>query len=422
MALLNQFISVNRKKYAVGLFWQPVAAGFAARNYARTLSHNIDRKLNLYTEYRAMVGLASRKNGARCGMPVAAAAVMDNFSEYTSFLAVFHVDAVYYLVAARNGILLADRIFDSEDAARSEYVKMSEIPDWGAFFAPASWGMPRAAERNLADILTGHNNTVLHSISRFGAGMVSLVLVGVFVLLFALVFRDSIVQTLSPRPNASELAPELVAEYQRQLEENNKKLDAEFEIEKKLPPEPIVMPYELLPDVAARASQCYQAIGFVMQPIAGWNQVYATCGETHVVAEFQRSFGTIGEFYNVATNLMPGAFVTEVNENTIRVRATLPSLELFTSQDERDPDTVVRDITTAFQGIDTDVSAQVVVDTLTNGVETASVNVVEIGAESKLVPMQFMEIFDEFGGVYMVQASWDVRSRFWSYEVIVYAK
>ena len=247
-------------------------------------------------------------------------------------------------------------------------------------------------------------------------------LVGVFVLLFALVFRDSIVQTLTPRPKASELDPELVAEYKRQLEENSKKLDAEFEIEKKLPPEPIVMPYELLPDVAARASQCYQAIGFVMQPIAGWNQVYATCGETHVVAEFRRSFGTIGEFYNIATGLMPGAFVTEVDENTIRVRATLPSLELFTSQDERDPDTVVRDITTAFQGIDTDVSTQVVVDTLTNGVETASVNVVEIGAESKLVPMQFMEIFDEFGGVYMVQASWDVRSRFWSYEVIVYAK
>ena len=33
-----------------------------------------------------------------------------------------------------------------------------------------------------------------------------------------------------------------------------------------------------------------------------------------------------------------------------------------------------------------------------------------------------MKIFDEFGGVYMMQASWDVRSRSWNYEVIVYAK
>ena len=159
-----------------------------------------------------------------------------------------------------------------------------------------------------------------------------------------------------------------------------------------------------------------------MQPIAGWNQVYATCGETHVVAEFVRSFGTVGEFYTAASGLMPGAFVTEVDADTIRVRATLPALDAFASQDERDPDTVVRDITTAFQGINTNVDTQIVVDTLTNGVETAYVNVVEIGAESKLVPMQFMKIFDEFGGVYLMQASWDVRSRSWNYEVIVYAK
>ena len=420
--MASQTISVNRKKYAVGLFWQPVSAGFSARNYARSLSRNVDKKLNLYAEYREMIGLASRKNGARLGMRVAAAAVMDSFSEYTSFLAVFAVEKKFYLVAARNGIILEDRVFDSEDAARNEYVKLSEIPDWGAFFAPGAWGMPRAAERNLADLLAVRNNVILRSVSRFGAGMVSAIFVGVFVLGMALIFRDSVVQALSPRPNVTELDPELVAEYKRQIEESNKKLDEQFQIEKELPPEPIVMPYELLPDVMARAELCYQAIGFVMQPIAGWNQVYATCGETHVVAEFVRSFGTIGEFYNVATALMPGAFVTEVDEDTIRVRATLPELAVFSSQDERDPDTVVRDITTAFQGIDTNVETMVVVDTLTNGVDTASVNVVEIGAESKLVPMQFMKIFDEFGGVYMMQASWNVRSRSWNYEVIVYAK
>lgn len=418
----SQIISINRKKYAVGLFWQPVAAGFAARNYARSLSHNIDKKLNLYTQYRAMVGLASRKNGARPGQPVAAAAVMDSFSEYTSFLAVFPVGEKYYLVAARNGIILSDRVFDTAQDARNEYVKLSEIPDWGAFFAPGEWGMPRAAERNLADLLSGHSGASLHSISRMGSGVLSLGLVCLFLLGAVWIFREPVIQAFSPRPQVAKLDPDLVAEYKRQIEENNKKLDAEYEIEKTLPPEPLVMPYELLPDVQARAQLCYQAIGFVMQPIAGWNQVYATCGETHVVAEFQRSFGTIGEFYNIASGVIPGVYVTQVDDDTIRVRATLPALDAYSSQDERDPDTVVRDITTAFQGMDTTADIAVVVDTLTNGVDTASVNVIEIGAESKLVPMQFMKIFDEFGGVYMTQVSWDVRSRLWSYEVIVYAK
>ena len=420
--MANNFISVNRKKYAVGLLWQPIGAGFASRAYARSLSRNIDKKLTLYTEYRGMVGLASRRNGVRSGTVSAAAEVMESFSEYTSFLAVFYTGQNYYLVAARNGIILADSVFDAEADARTEYVKLSEIPDWGAFFAPSSWGMPRAAERNLSDLLSGRSRAVLRPISYLGAGMVSLILLGVFALVLGLIFHDSIRQAFSPRPQVAKLDPELVAEYERQIEESSKKLDQEYQIEKTLPPEPIVMPYELLPNVADRAAQCYQAIGFVMQPIVGWNQVSATCGETHVTAEFQRSFGTIGEFYEIATGLMPASFVEEIDEDTLRVRATLPALDVYSSQDERDPDTVVRDVTTLFQSVDTPVQTQVVIDTLTNGVDIATTPVVEVGATSKLIPTQFMKIFDEFGGVYLMQASWDVRSRSWNYEVVIYAK
>ena len=420
--MASQIISVNRKKYATGLFWQPVASGFSARNYARNLSRNVDKKLTLYTEYRSMVGLSARRNGVRPGVFSAAADIMESFSEYTSFLAVFQTGNLYYLVAARNGIILSDRIFDSEDAARNEYVKLSEIPDWGAFFAPGAWGMPRAAERNLADLLNGASHATMHTISRLGAGVLSAVLFGVFVLLLGVVFRDSIIQTLTPRPRVSQLDPELVAEYKRQIAESNKQLDAEYKIDKTPPPEPIVMPYELLPDVSARAELCYRAIGFLMQPVAGWNQTNVSCGETHVVAEFKRSFGTLGEFYNIATGLMPGALVVELNEDTLRVSAALPALDTHSSLDERDTDTIVRDITTAFQGIDENLETNVVVDTITNGVDTATVNVVEVGAQSKLVPMEFMKIFDEFGGVYLMQASWDVRSRSWNYEVIIYAK
>ena len=43
--MASQTVYVNRKRYAVGLFWQPVSAGFNARNYARSLSRNVDKKL-----------------------------------------------------------------------------------------------------------------------------------------------------------------------------------------------------------------------------------------------------------------------------------------------------------------------------------------------------------------------------------------
>ncbi|MDE6478184.1 MAG: hypothetical protein K2L94_02960, partial [Alphaproteobacteria bacterium] len=183
-----------------------------------------------------------------------------------------------------------------------------------------------------------------------------------------------------------------------------------------------VMPSDNLPDPSARAEFCYQAIGFLMQPVPGWVQKSAECGETHASADVQRTFGTLGGFYEYATDLMPGAFVVEKSESDIVIRAKLPTLPAVASVDERDGDTIVRDVMTAFQGIDTPVDAELVIDTITNGVETANLQVVEVAASSKLVPVQFMQIFEPFGGVYMTRCAWNAATKTWNYEVIIYAK
>lgn len=417
----NQTITINRKKYAVGLFWQPIGAGFVARAYARNLSRTVDRKLKLFVEYRAMVGVSQRCGGVHSGMHAAAAEITDALTEFNSFLGVFQAGDLFYLVAVRNGVILADKLFDNAADARSEYFKLSELPDWNALFAPGAWGMPRAIERNLSDLISGNSRNVLRPISRLSRISVSvLMLVGFGVLLLTF-FREPISQMMTP-PQVAKIDPELAAEYKRQIEEKNKELDAQFNIEKQTPPAPIVLPYDNLPDVSRRAQVCYQAIGFVMQPIPGWNQVSAECGETHASARFTRGFGTLDDFYRVATELMPASFVQEESSDSIYVRATLPKIPTVASVDERDPDTVVRDIQSIFQGISTPVETNVVVDTLTNGVETATLNIIEVAADSKLTPMQFMKIFDEFGGVYMTRCAWDAVRRIWNYEVIIYVK
>lgn len=420
--MVNQVISVNRRKYAVGLFWQPVGAGFVPRVYARSLARSIDKKLNLYVQYRSMVALGSKKMGQRAGMPSAAAEVLESASEYTSFLAVFKTGTKFYLVAVRNGVVLEDALFDSDAAARARYAKLSEIPDWSAFIAPGEWGMPRAIERDLSKMITGGAHATLRPIGRARAVAFSIALTALFCMAVFALFRQPIAQMMSPRPQIAQIDPELAAEYKRRIEETNRALDEQFEIEKQPAPEPLVLPYETLPQASARAALCYQAIGFLMQPVAGWNQVSAKCGETHASTQFRRDFGTLVDFYEIAGGLMPGAFVREMSENTLDVSARLPKLETYTSQDERDPQTVVRDVTSAFQAIGADVETNIVFDTLSNGVETAVVNVVEVGAQSKLTPVQFIKIFDDFGGVYMTACEWDALRRIWNYEVIIYAK
>lgn len=420
--MIYQVITVNRKKYATGLFWQPIASGFVARNYAHSLAHNIDKKLTLYVDYRAMVGLGSRRLGHRRGMHSAAAEIMDSMTEYSSFLGVFQKGNLYYLVAVRNGIVLNDFLFDSEAAARAEYLRLAQIPDWSALFAPSSWSMPRAVERNLSDIITGRAPAALHNIGRVKVLLMSAGIMALFILSTMYLFREPIAQMLAPRPQIAKINPELAAEYKRQIEEKNKELDEEFQIEKTPPPEPLRMPYDYLPDPIERAELCYKAIGFLMQPVQGWEQTAVECNEETADAAFRRGFGTLSGFYEVAGDLMPGALVRENSENSLTVQANLPELKIHSSRDERDATTIVRDVYSLFQSIDGDVEIDVVADSITNGVETASVDVVEVAASSKLMPAQFMEMFADFGGVYMTRCTWEVSRRIWNYEVIIYAK
>ena len=417
----GQVITLNKKKYAVGLFWQPTGAGYVARSYARTLARSVDKKLNLFTEYRGMVGLGARRAGHRSGMDSAAAAVVDALGEFSSFLAVFAVDKKFYLVAVRNGIILEDKLFEREEDARSEYFKLSEIPDWAALFAPAPWGMPRAVERNLSDLTIRAIRAQLRPISRAWGVIASVLLIVAFVVSSIWFFREPL-QQMNAASEISEMDSELVAEYEKQVEEKNKELDAAFEIEKAPAPEPIVLPYEYLPDPMERAQVCYQAMGFLMQPITGWNQTSVECGESYATVRFVRDYGTLDDFYMMATELMPASFVQQESEKSLTVRAKLPDVSTYASIDERDVETVSRAVMTAFQGIDTPADAQMVVDTLTNGVDTIYLNVVEVAAESKLIPTEFMQIFDDFGGVYMTKCVWNASSRTWNYEVIIYAK
>lgn len=369
-----------------------------------------------------MIGLSMRRFGHRGGMPSAAAEVTEAMSEHSSFLAAFVIDGGYYMVAVRNGIIVVDRIFENETDARTEYTNLAQMPDWGAFVAPAAWGMPRAVERALDDVITGHSHTALRAISLSRSIFYSVLLVLLFVFLISLVFSKSVIESVDTHKKLSKIDEKQIEEYRRQIDEKNKELDEQFQIDKKPLPKPIVPPYELLPDVQSRADICYRAMGFLMQPISGWNQVWVKCDETHATAQLRRTYGTLGDFYAVATELMPGAFVQELSEDLLTVRATLPKLKTMSSRDERDTETIIRDVMTAFQSIDAPVEIHAVVDTVTNGVDTENFDVVEVAASSKLTPMQFMQIFDNFGGVYMTKSDWNASNRTWNYEVIIYAK
>ena len=405
---------------ATGLFWQPVGVSDTPYNHARQLAKNTNTKYNLYVDYKSMVGLGNYREGHRVGMFSAAAEVVDSLSEFISFLGVFAVDKYFYLIAVRNGIIIRDILIEKESDARKLYVELSNIPDWGALFAPASWGMPKSQEKFLSDLVKKTINAKLKPINLVRVLVPSVIFIILFTFGMIYLLNSPVMEIFRPRKTEG-LNPELVAEYKHQIELKNQELDKKFDVVKE-EVEPIKYPYDYLPNMMDRAKLCYKAIGFVMQPIVGWNQTYTKCDQEYVSATFTRDFGTINEFYEIGAELMPGGIVQQVSEDEVIVRIKLPQLKTYASIDERDVETVMRDVATNFQKIDMKAEINAVTDTLTNGVQTEMLNVVEISATSKLIPAEFMNIFADFGGVYMPSVVWNVKTRNWNYEVIIYTK
>ena len=414
---MKQVIIINRKKYATGLFWQPVDPLVVPYIYARQLAAKGNKKYNLLTEYKSMVGLADSHDGPRAGMYVAASVVTDALSSFISFLGVFHVDNGYYLIAVRNGIIIRDVALETENEARKQYAELSNMPDWNGLFAPASWGMPRSQEKLLSELVKKDSGTRLRQMSIIKSMMPSIIIAVVF-LIVIISFLYSPLFGSKNRSRPTQLTPEMAAIYQQQIKEKNEQLDREFKIEKKS----IVYPYEKIPNVMERARLCYKAIAFMMQPVVGWNQRNVSCDKSHVYGIFARDFGTLNDFYVVGADLMPGGVVTQKSENDISVSVKLPELQSQSSIDERDQETAMRDIVSIFQQVEMRADVRVANETIKNGEKRENVNAIEVSAISKLIPMEFIKILADFGGVYIKSVDWDAGSRDWSYKVLIYTK
>ena len=417
----SQVIIISRKKYATGLFWQPVAVGQNPRAYAASLAKTVDKKLNLFVEYRAIVGLGARKLGHKARMPVAAAEIMESFAEYSSFLAGFAVPQGFWVMGARNGIIIADNLYASEEDARGEFARIASLPDWGTLIAPNNWKMPRAIEKVLEDLISTDTKSALRPISNFKGNAFALLIFAIFAFGLFYFFREPLISMVAPRPQLAKVDNNLAEEYKKRLAEKNEEINMRYTAPV-APAVPIKMPYDSLPDPHARANLCWQAIGFLMQPIPGWTQLSVDCDTDTATARFRRGFGTLADLYAVASELMPGTEITEQSDSDVTIRVNLPALDVGSGIEKLDPDSVMRDINSMFQLIGMQGDVRIGQEEFAQGAETRRINTVLVSAKSKLTPREFIKIFDSFSGVSVPKIAWDARARTWNYEVKIYVK
>jgi hypothetical protein len=369
-----------------------------------------------------MVGLGSSKLGHRSGMPSAAAGVLEAFSEYSSFLAAFDVKNGFFVVAARNGIIVEDNLFADESDAKAAVFSLATLPDWGIVVAPGNWALPRALEKHLEDLALSGSRGGLRPISHFKGNALTLILLALFVLSGFYFFEKPVAQMFAVRPpQVAKINPQLAEAYKKQLAEKERELDSQYQMPRAVAAE-IKMPYESIPDKYERMQQCWQAIGFLMQPIPGWAQLSAECGTSQASAVVRRGFGTLADMYAVLTNIMPGVLVEEKSDSEVLITVELPKLAPAPSASALDADSVARELNSLFQRIDRQADIKTGSEEIGAGESVMEVNFVSVSAASKLKPTEFIKIFDDADGVEITEVRWDNRARTWNYEVKAYVK
>jgi len=408
-----QVITIERKKYATGLFWQPMAAGQNPRNFAGVLAKQISGTVKYFAEFRSMVGIGSRSMGHRRGMKIAAVEVVNSFAEYNSFLAAFFVPQGFWIVAVRNNIIIYDQLFSNEADAKREYANLAELPDWGIMVAPGYWTIPRAVERPLRDIVAGNSKVSLTPISSTFGNIFSLLLLGVFVFGAWYFFHEPIEKLFAPRTQQANINPELLEEYKRQLAAKN--------AEHHVAPQPVrvKMPYENLPDSQVRADQCWRGIAYVMQQVPGWVQTSAECDGLEARARLHRSYGTLAGLHESVRALMRDVVIAENTDSDVMIAVGLKQLTGTQSSPQNLAEDIVHSVNTLFQMIGATASVRPAIE---NAGSDMQANIVIVTTASKLKPAEFMEIFEGISPLYLQSAKWDARSRVWNYEVKIYAK
>lgn len=412
-------ITIERKKYAVGLFWQPLQAGQNTHNFAKKLSKQISGSVKFYTEYGSMVGIGSLSLGHRRGMKIAAVEIINYFHEYNSFLAEFFTPQGFWIIGVRNNIVIFDQLISTESNAKKEFAKLAALPDWDVIVASGSWNVPRAVEKSLRDVIVGNSKQYLIPTSVAAGNIFSLIVFCMVIFGIWYVFNEPIMKMIAPRPQQVQINPEILKEYKKQLEAKKAEIKQE-------PAQPIVVshPYDNLPDPHLRAEQCWRSIAFVMQPISGWTQQNAVCEENSARATLNRSYGTLEELYNSIDFLMgENVYVMENTDSNVVISVDLTPLPAFGENEPKiEIEDVIFSVNNIFQKIGKFANIKPSAETSTQGDITVTTHMVIIEADSKLKPDEFIKMFDEVSPISLSSVKWDSRSRKWNYEVKIYAK
>lgn len=280
-------MTVAGKEYAVGLFWQPLHDMDSPVSEVREAASGILEGADLYAIRQGTApqyALGVSEIGHKPGLPAAAPAVADSFSDKASLVGVLRADNGWWFIAVRNDLILSEEdvlYLNEEDAQRAFYAMMA-VPDWGYKFAPEEWGVDGAIQVDLDELLS---TSKLSKLQKVGSGGRSKMLLGVAAIaLLGLVGYGLYDLMFASQPEPKSKIVKSAAIF------NKSKPTTTSPIPQAAPE---IAPYEELFNVGAMLQRCSEEIRRINIITPGWDISPIECTGSAVYTTWKRKYGNL---------------------------------------------------------------------------------------------------------------------------------
>lgn len=130
----------GRKRYAVGLDWEPAQEGARVRDQADRGRKGGYRR-TLYAAYGAQYGFGSQDRQQRRGGVALVTAAREELMgpRWAGVFRINEADRFWWVASVRDGEVFEDAVVADEASARALLMDMLDAPDWTRVIAPEDW-------------------------------------------------------------------------------------------------------------------------------------------------------------------------------------------------------------------------------------------------------------------------------------------
>ncbi len=418
--IIPQIITVKKKQYVVGLFWQPLPGSRQKLNFIEKTARSLIGGAQFFcirSGGASQFGLGFSKKGHKKNLPVATLSVASALKDKTSTLAVFKVKQGWWLVVLRSNLILPedDFLFEKEADAKKNFMELLDLPDWGYKIAPASWDISGTQDMELSKLVERVRPVLLQPIAKKKTFTI------IFILLFLAIggyFAKGYLFPKTPIMKKSNYKKKFVPKKikgKKNLAEKSKLnlIKQKKEIKK------VNYSWENLLDLTEHASFCQNGLRYFGHPIPGWTLFEMNCDTVELKVRYERRGGSL-DFFNTAYDayFQESKMKVEDSGNTVWLSMKLPKISKKSVKPFLQKKEIEQRLLTFAQKIKQNISIS-----SPREVSKTPLNfdVVNFSFSSKIPVRDWAIVLSTLGAVQWEQMQWNVQNKSWNGKGIIYA-